>query len=89
MIVAMMLSIGIYGQHTVTGKVLDSMNEALIGVNISETGTDRGTITDVDGSFTLDVSSDQTTLIVSYIGYTIIKFFNTLNYRLIKVKVLD
>ena len=70
MIVAMILSIGVFGQHTVTGKVLDSMNEALIGVNVSEMGTDRGTITDVNGSFTLDVSNDQTTLLVSYIGYT-------------------
>ena len=70
MIVAMILSVGVYGQHTVTGKVLDSMNEALIGVNVSEMGTDRGTITDVNGSFTLDVSNDQTTLLVSYIGYT-------------------
>jgi len=69
MIVAMFLYIGADAQLTITGKVMDTMNEALIGVNVSEVGTDRGTITDVDGSFSLDVTSSNATIMISYIGY--------------------
>jgi TonB-linked SusC/RagA family outer membrane protein len=43
-------------------------NESLPGVNILEKGTINGTITDLDGQFTLSVSSDAI-LVVSYIGY--------------------
>ena len=39
---------------TITGKVLDSNGEALIGVNVLEKGTTNGTITDFNGNFTLN-----------------------------------
>ena len=54
---------------TVTGKVLDSNKEALIGVSVLEKGTTNGTITDFDGNFTLSVSTGAT-LQFSYIGFT-------------------
>lgn len=60
----------ISAQHTVTGKVTDTGDVTLIGVNISEKGTTNGTITDFDGGYKLDVSSSEATLIFSYIGYT-------------------
>lgn len=54
---------------TITGKVLDSNGEALIGVNVLEKGTTNGTITDFNGNFTLNLSSSNATLVFSYIGY--------------------
>jgi TonB-linked SusC/RagA family outer membrane protein len=55
---------------TITGKVTDEQGEPVIGANIVEKGvTANGTITDVDGRFSLNVSPG-TTLTVSYIGYT-------------------
>ena len=55
-----------------TGIVRDSRNnETLIGASVGLKGSQTGTITDVDGKFTLDVTgiSPPVTLIVSYVGY--------------------
>ena len=42
--------------------------EAIIGANIIQQGTTNGTITDIDGNFTLEVPADAQ-LVISYIGY--------------------
>ena len=52
----------------ITGRVLDANNEPVIGANVVVDGTTIGTVTDVDGNFTLDVP-DGATLKISYIGY--------------------
>lgn len=52
----------------ITGTVKDLNGEPIIGGNVVEKGTTNGTITDAEGRFSLNVSSDAT-LIVSYIGY--------------------
>lgn len=52
----------------VTGLVLDSQGEPIIGANVVEKGTTNGSITDVSGAFTLDVSPNAI-ITVSYIGY--------------------
>ncbi|MDR1097959.1 MAG: TonB-dependent receptor [Tannerella sp.] len=52
----------------ITGTVVDQAGEPVIGANIRETGTTNGTVTDVDGQFTLNVLPDAT-LTVSFIGY--------------------
>lgn len=52
----------------VTGKVVDTNGEPVIGATVKEQGTANGTITDFDGNFTLDVT-DNAMLEVSYIGY--------------------
>lgn len=52
----------------VTGIVQDASGESVIGANIMEKGTTNGVITDVDGRFSIHVSSGAT-LQVSYIGY--------------------
>ena len=41
----------------------------IIGANIVEKGTTNGTVTDMDGKFSINVSSDNAILVVSYIGY--------------------
>lgn len=54
----------------VSGVVSSSEDKLpLIGATILEKGTGRGTITDVDGSFGLDVANAQAVLVVSYVGY--------------------
>lgn len=52
----------------ISGKVVDAKGEAIIGANVVEKGTANGTITDMDGKFTLSVSGNSI-LSVSYIGY--------------------
>ncbi|MDL2244602.1 TonB-dependent receptor [Parabacteroides sp. PFB2-10] len=54
---------------TVTGHVVSDSDEPLIGVNILEKGTSNGTITDIDGNFTLDVANPEAVLVFSYIGF--------------------
>ncbi|MBQ8521569.1 MAG: TonB-dependent receptor [Bacteroides sp.] len=70
MLVALFLlnSTWAFAQSTVNGVVKDSAGEPLIGVNVLEKGTTNGTVTDVDGKFTLNVAPGKT-LIISYIGY--------------------
>lgn len=53
----------------VTGRVLDAAGEPLIGVSVVEKGNkSNGTVTDIDGNFSLRVSKSQT-VVVSYVGY--------------------
>nr|WP_320057809.1 TonB-dependent receptor [uncultured Bacteroides sp.] len=52
----------------VTGKVSDSTGEPAIGASVIQKGTSIGTITDIEGNFSLFVSSGST-LQISYIGY--------------------
>ncbi len=58
-------------QNTVTGTVTDeSTGEALIGASVFVKGTSTGTVTDWDGSFTLqDVPSGSQSISISYVGY--------------------
>ena len=54
---------------TVSGKVFDSStNEPLVGVTVVQTGTQNGTITDIDGNYSISVPGDAS-LTFSYIGY--------------------
>ena len=53
----------------VTGTVLDSAGEPVIGANVVVEGTTKGTITDMDGRYELEVPQGSN-LTISYIGYT-------------------
>lgn len=55
--------------RAISGMVKDNSNVPLIGVNILVKGTSTGTVTDLDGNFTLDVPQDENTLVFSYTGY--------------------
>jgi len=57
-----------FGQRTVSGKVTDSKQEGLPGVNVLLKGTATGTVTELDGSFTLNLPTSVGSLIVSSIG---------------------
>jgi len=52
----------------ISGKVVDIKGEPLIGANIVETRTTNGTVTDIDGNFSLQVENDAV-LRISYIGF--------------------
>jgi TonB-dependent starch-binding outer membrane protein SusC len=57
-------------QRTVVGTVQDESGEALIGASVAAKGTTTGTVTDVNGKFSLNVPREANTLVVSYTGYT-------------------
>ncbi len=57
------------GNRHITGVVKDNTGEPVIGANVVQKGTTNGTITDVEGRFSLDVP-DKAVLLISYIGYT-------------------
>lgn len=52
----------------ITGKVIDDQGEGVIGANVMEKGTTNGTITNMDGEFSLEVPN-KATLQISYIGF--------------------
>ena len=53
----------------VTGKIVDETGEGVIGASIVEKGATNGTVTDLDGNFTLAVSSKEVLLEISFVGY--------------------
>lgn len=54
---------------TVTGRVSDEKGELLIGVSVQEKDTGNGTITDINGQYTLKLTTANPTLVISYVGY--------------------
>ena len=56
-------------RKTIKGLVVDTNGEPLIGVGIIEVGTNNGTLTDADGSFTLTVSAENALLTASLLGF--------------------
>ncbi len=66
----MFITILSFSQSTVTGQILDANNEAVIGANVSVLNTTIGTITDMDGKYTISIPSDGGVIIYSYIGYS-------------------
>jgi TonB-linked SusC/RagA family outer membrane protein len=59
----------VLAQFTATGKVTDEKNESLPGVSVVVKGTSNGTVTDIDGNFSLKIASNSATLAFSYVGY--------------------
>lgn len=58
----------LFAQITITGKVTDSKQEELPGVTIVVKGTTDGTVTNVDGSYSLSVPENAEVLVFSFIG---------------------
>ena len=54
---------------TIVGRVSDEKGELLIGVTVIEKGTSNGVITDINGQYTLNVTSKDPTLTFSFISY--------------------
>lgn len=80
-------------QKTISGVVSDASNgEALIGANVLVKGTATGTITDIDGSYSVQVAEGDV-LVISYAGYTdqeiTVGASSTINVALEAGKLLD
>jgi TonB-linked SusC/RagA family outer membrane protein len=56
-------------QRTITGLIKDDKGEAMVGASVVVKGTTTGTITDIDGKFSLNVPKDAATLVVSFTGF--------------------
>ncbi|NNE76955.1 MAG: TonB-dependent receptor, partial [Pricia sp.] len=68
--VAFLMTAIAFSQGTVTGTVIDGeTGSPLPGANVVERGTTNGATTDFDGNFSIEVSSDSGTLVISYIGF--------------------
>lgn len=59
----------LHAQHVVTGTISESAGEQLTGVSVYEKGTTNGTISDIDGNYSLSVSNKNAVIVFSYIGY--------------------
>ena len=68
-VIQLFLSAVAFAQTQVTGHVADVRGEDIIGANVTVKGTSNGTITDIDGNFTINVDDKNGTLAVSFIGY--------------------
>ena len=55
--------------QTITGQVFDETGAGMPGVNIMIKGTTSGTITDMDGKYSLNVTDNQAVLVFTFIGY--------------------
>lgn len=55
-------------KRTIRGTIVDQNGEVIIGANIMEKGTTNGTVTDMDGRFSLNIENDAV-IQISYIGY--------------------
>ncbi|MGQ1784149.1 MULTISPECIES: SusC/RagA family TonB-linked outer membrane protein [unclassified Saccharicrinis] len=70
----LLLCTGLFTQviaQTITGTVTDAGDGSpLIGVNVVEKGTTNGTITNLDGNYSLNTQGENPTIIFSFIGYT-------------------
>ena len=68
-LIGMLLPMCMFAQQiTVQGVVKDQTGETVIGASVMEKGTTNGTITGIDGDFSLNMSSNGT-LVVSFVGY--------------------
>lgn len=78
------LSVSLFAQDLVTikGTVTDDLGDPLIGVSVYKQGTTEGTVTDMDGQYTVKVKSGST-IVFSYIG------MKTVTKKVDKDQVLD
>lgn len=72
MLLTCIFTLQVAAQQTgvITGTVIDNIDEPIIGASVVVKGTSNGSITDLDGKFTLSNVPTNGTISVSYIGYT-------------------
>lgn len=64
-----LLPLALVAQIRVSGTVQDATGEGLPGASVTQKGTSKATVTDLNGAFTLDVSDERAVLSVSFIGF--------------------
>ena len=68
LILGLFLTVSAFAQSTITGQVKDAAGEPIIGASVLINGTSNGTMTDLDGNFSINAKPGAT-LTVSYIGF--------------------
>ncbi|GAE19972.1 TonB-dependent receptor [Bacteroides pyogenes DSM 20611 = JCM 6294] len=63
----------VFAQVAVRGTVKDETGEGIPGASVQVKGTSQGTITDIDGKFSLAAPNKNSVLVVSFIGYTTVE----------------
>lgn len=67
----LVFSVGALAQgQTITGRVVDNLKEGMPGVNVQVKGTTVGTITDLNGNYSLQVSGPKSVLVFTFIGFS-------------------
>lgn len=56
-------------KKTVNGNVIDSSGQPVVGASVLEQGTNNGTVTDIKGNFTLNLSNKNAKIVISFIGF--------------------
>jgi len=70
LLLAILCSVSVFAQNSVSGNISDENGDPLIGVSVfDESNNSNGTITDTDGNFSLSGLADGASVMVSYIGY--------------------
>ena len=90
----MLITTAVYTQRVVTGTVIDvKTNEALIGASVLIKGYTAGTITDVDGTYSLNLPDGAKALLFSYVGFdeqeVAIGTSNVINVGMVEGALLD
>ncbi|MEM9260618.1 MAG: TonB-dependent receptor plug domain-containing protein, partial [Bacteroidota bacterium] len=70
LVFALITQAGLLAQYTVSGTITDTEDVPLIGVSIQVVGTTSGTVSDIDGQFTVNVPEGKTQLRLSYTGFS-------------------
>ena len=70
LLVYLLTSVIVCAQHKkISGTITGTQNETIIGATVLEKGTTNGVVTDIDGKFSIQLTNDNATLVISYIGY--------------------
>ncbi|MEL7422803.1 MAG: carboxypeptidase-like regulatory domain-containing protein, partial [Bacteroidota bacterium] len=94
-LLVLLLSAGaLLAQKNVSGSIVSEAGEPMIGVSILIVGTGTGTVTDLEGNFSLSVPNEEATLNISYTGYApqAIRVGSQTNFAIIMkldAKILD
>jgi iron complex outermembrane receptor protein len=62
-------------QNIIEGKVFDDSNQPLIGVSIQDQLTGVGTVSEIDGSYAIELLDTNTSIVFSYLGYKSVTLF--------------
>ncbi|MEL6944611.1 MAG: carboxypeptidase-like regulatory domain-containing protein, partial [Bacteroidota bacterium] len=69
LLLSLIFTSGLLAQRAISGNVQNSDGDPLIGASVFLRGTSVGTVTDIDGNFSLELQDDASTLVISYTGY--------------------
>ena len=70
LLVYLLTSVVVCAQNKkISGTITDAQKGTIIGATVLEKGTTNGVVTDIDGKFSIQLTDDNATLVISYIGY--------------------